>query len=297
VSILFALLSAFTNACTAVMQRLASKSVPTESKGVTGHARHLVRQPVWVLGMVLMGATFAFQAIALYFGQLAVVQPVLVLELIFALALRRLWLRDRIATRTWGAAALTCAGLAGFLLIAHPREGHRVPGVTAWVVALSVRGALVLVLLVLGRRGSPARRAGLLGAAAALVWSVDAAFVKAMTDLLSKQGWLALLVHWPLYGVIVTGILGTVLLQAAFAAGPLSMSQSVLLIVDSLASITLGVELFGETLNDSALAITFSVVALAVMSVGVIFTSLWAPPPMTPRAGPSPALRDADGVA
>ena len=100
-SILFALLSAFSNATTAVLQRLASVSRPEATSGWWRTAQVLVRDPRWLLGLVFLGGTFVFQAIALYFGQLAVVQPILVTELIFTLALRRLWLRDHITPRTW----------------------------------------------------------------------------------------------------------------------------------------------------------------------------------------------------
>jgi hypothetical protein len=147
-----------------------------------------------------------------------------------------------------------------------------------WVWALSIRGVVIVLLVVFSRTGSPARRAALLGCAAGLVWAIDAAFVKSATDLISNSGWTALLVHWQLYAVVATGVLGTLLLQAAFAAGPLAASQPAILIVDPLASIALGVELFGERLNTSAAAITVSVLGLLVMAVGVVMISAWAPP-------------------
>ena len=87
-AVLFALLSAFATATTAVLQRLASVSQP-ETSGGWRTVLALVRDPRWLLGLVFFGGTFVFQAIALYFGQLAVVQPILVTELIFTLALRR----------------------------------------------------------------------------------------------------------------------------------------------------------------------------------------------------------------
>jgi hypothetical protein len=71
------------------------------------------------------------------------------------------------------------------------------------------------------------------------------------------------------------------LLQAAFAAGPLAASQPAILIVDPLASIALGIELFGERLRTSAPAITVSVIGLVVMAAGVVVISAWAPPVMT----------------
>ncbi len=139
-SILFALLGAFSQALTSVLQRLANVAGSGERRSVWETTKFLIRQPIWLLGMVCMGGTFIFTALALYFGTLASVQPILVTELIFTLALRVFWLRDRIATRTWGAAGLLCAGLFGFLVVAHPQEGHHRPTAAAWIVALAAVG-------------------------------------------------------------------------------------------------------------------------------------------------------------
>jgi drug/metabolite transporter (DMT)-like permease len=292
VAIFFALLSAFSNAATAVLQRLASVSQPAGQKGWRG-ALALARDPRWLLGLLFMGGTFAFQAIALYFGELAVVQPVLVTELIFTLALRRYWLHDDIRSKTWVAALMICVGLATFLLAAHPQEGHRVATVGDWVWALTTRGAVIALLVLLSRTGSPARRAALLGCAAALVWAIDAAFVKAATDLLSAHGWFALLVHWPLYAVVASGVLGTILLEAAFAAGPLVASQPAILIVDPLASIALGIELFGEQLRTTVPALTASALGLVVIGAGVVLITVWAPPSIA-AVGPAGDLAGAE---
>ncbi len=287
-SIVFALLGAFSQALTSVLQRLANVGGSGEKRSGWQTTKYLVRQPIWLLGMATMGGTFVFTAVALYLGELATVQPILVTELIFTLALRALWLHDRIAARTWGAAGLLCVGLGGFLFAAHPREGIGRPSFSGWVFAIGTRGLLILILILLSRWGSPARRAALLGAAAGLMWAIDAAVVKTATEILGHEGLLRLFLHWPVYGVIVTGVLGTILLQTAFTAGPLSASQSTLLIVDPLASITIGIELFHEKLNHSPAAITVQVVCLSAMFVGVVLLSRWAPPAMEARAKRSP---------
>jgi hypothetical protein len=223
--------------------------------------------------------------VALYFGELAVVQPLLVVELIFTLALREFRLHDAVPVKSWYAAGLVCLGLGAFLGLANFHSGTRVPKPLEWAVALSVWSVVAAVLVVIGQRGSPARRAGCLGAAAAVVWSVDASFVKQLTDTLHQHGLVGVFVHWPLYALVVTAILGAVLTQAAFNAGPLSASQPALLIVDPLASIVLGVLIFGERLDGTAPALIGAGFALLVMCLGVVLTSRWAPPSMEPIDG------------
>jgi hypothetical protein len=54
---------------------------------------YLVRQSMWLLGMACIGGTLVFAA-------LATVQPILVSELNFSLALRALWPGDHNTART-----------------------------------------------------------------------------------------------------------------------------------------------------------------------------------------------------
>jgi drug/metabolite transporter (DMT)-like permease len=286
-AIVFAVLSALSNACSAVLQRLAvvhhrsATAGPGMARPAWRAAIDLVRQPAWLLGGLFLVGTFVFQALGLYFGPLSLVQPVLVLELIFTLGLRVFLLHDDIAARTWSAALTICLGLAAFLVVASPGEGTHVPDAGQWMLAVGTRGLAVLGLLLLARSGSPARRAALYGAATAVVWSVDAAFVKQTVDVLAHGGLPAVFMHWPLYAMIATGVLGTALLQGAYAAGPLAASQAALLIVDPLVSITLGVELFHEQLSSDPGHVLGAILSLAVLGAGVVMLSVWAPPVMT----------------
>ena len=279
-AIVFAVLSALSNAGSAVLQRLAAVDRTSEARSLWRTAIDLVRQPLWLLGAVFLIGTFAFQALALYFGPLSVVQPVLVLELIFTLGLRVFLLHDGIASRTWSAALMICLGLGAFLVVASPTEGTHVPNAGQWMLAVGTRALIVVALLLLARYGSAARRAALFGAATAVVWSVDAALMKQTVDELAHSGLPGLLTHWPLYAMIATGVLGTILLQAAYAVGPLAASQAPLLIVDPLASIILGIELFHEQLRTGPWYVSGALVSLAVLGAGVVMLSIWAPPVM-----------------
>src|SRR5215472_17266513 len=153
-AIIFAVLSALSNAYSAVLQRLAATRRAPEPRRAWRAAIDLVRQPVWLLGVLFLVGTFGFQALALYFGPLSVVQPLLVTELIFTLGVRVFLLHDDIASRTWSAALVVCLGLPAFLVLASPSEGTNVPNAGQWILAVSTRGLAVLVLLLLSRYGS-----------------------------------------------------------------------------------------------------------------------------------------------
>ncbi|MGA2932511.1 MAG: DMT family transporter, partial [Acidimicrobiales bacterium] len=183
-SLLFALLAAFCNALNVVMQHVASIGDPKHSKGWR-FVRYLVSNPLWLLGWVALAGAFVFQAIALHNGAISVVQPLLVTELVFALVLRWLWLHQSIRPVTWWAAALTCVSLTLFLAMAEPSGGTALPTSGAWVSATAAVVGTAALLALLGRSGSPGRRAALLGASASMLWALVATFIKAMTDTLT----------------------------------------------------------------------------------------------------------------
>ncbi len=124
--VVFALLAALSNAVSVITRHIASTADPQRPTGfrIVGY---LLRNPQWLAGWGAQAAAFVFQAVALHFGQLSVVQPLLVTELVLALVLRRIWIHQSIAGATWAGAVAACAGLAVFLVAADPRGGHAGP--------------------------------------------------------------------------------------------------------------------------------------------------------------------------
>ena len=288
VSVLFAFAAAFTSALNLVTQHVASTAAPPEDKGWR-LALYLVRSPLWLFGVAAMVGSFVFQALALYNGRLSVVQSILVTELVFSLVIGSVWLRRDVVAAAWVSASVTSAGLAVFLVMAEPRGGH--PGATsaAWLPALLTFGALAALAAVLAGRGSPARRAALYATASGIVWALLATFLKATTDILARSGVPTMVVRGAVYGVIVAGIVGTVLTQAALHHGPLAVSQPFMVIVNPLVSIVLGVWLYGEHFVGGALQIGLGALGFALMVVGVVFLASTAPSFEATPAAPSSA--------
>ena len=276
VSVLFAFAAAFMSALNLVTQHVASTAAPVTDKGWR-LALYLIRNPLWLFGVAAVVGSFVFQALALYNGRLSVVQSIFVTELVFSLVIGSVWLRRDVVPAAWAAASVTSLGLAIFLIMAEPRGGHPEATRQAWLPALLTCGGIAALCAVLASRGSPVRRAALYATASGIVAAALATFVKSATDVLAANGALAVVMHGAVYGVAVTGIVGTVLTQAALHYGPLAVSQPLMVIVNPFFSIILGIWLYGEHFVGSPLQIGLGALGFAAMVLGVVFLAKTAP--------------------
>lgn len=268
IAITCALLTAAANGLAVTAQHIASTSATRHDRGWRFVA-YLAHHPLWLIGWLGMGASLLFQSLALHFAPMSLVQPVLVFELVLALVLRRVWLGQAVRSRAWTASVLSAVSL-GMFLFATTHAGGDTGGPLRWA-APGTWCALVVAVLVLGAlRGSPARRAALLGSATALLWALEAAYIKECTDIISAHGYAGLLIRWPLAAFIVCGVVGLVCEQSALHVGPLRSSQTAIVIVDPIVSVVLGAWIFGERLG-----VTWTWRVVALVALGVTLVSAW----------------------
>jgi drug/metabolite transporter (DMT)-like permease len=292
-TVLFAVVAAFCNAANVITQHAASISAPKRETGLR-LVRYLFRQPLWLIGWIAAVGGFGFQALALHDGQLSVVQPLLVTELVFVLVLRRVWIRQDVARAAWAAGIVVCAALALFLSVAEPSGGKSTPTTTDWLAALLVFGGAIAAGVAIGTHGSPQRRAAAFATAGSLAWALMAVFLKTTTDTLTAAGLGGLFLTWPLYALAATAISATLLEQSALHVGPLSVSQPLLVIINPLASIFLSIWLFDERFTASPGRVVVAIFAFAVLAIGVVELSRAAPRDLTPAR---PARSDDDARA
>jgi drug/metabolite transporter (DMT)-like permease len=284
---LFAFAAAFSNGLNVVTQHVASTAAPARDKGWR-LAVYLLTNPLWLLGAAAMVGGFIFQGAALYKGRLSVVQTIMVTELVFSLLIGRVWLRRRVQSAAWISASVTGAGLALFLIMSEPQGGHPGPTAGAWAPVLLTMGGAVIGLCLLARGGSATRRAGLYAGASGIVWATMATLIKAATEAFSSGGVVGVVTNAAVYGIVITGILGTILTQAALHQGPLAVSQSLMVIVDPFVSILLGIWLYGERFTHSAASIAGGAIGFSMIVIGVIGLCRTAPS-FESRSSPSTA--------
>src|SRR5580692_11063780 len=157
-AILLAVAASLCTATASVCHRLGAKSVEPASFDARLVFR-LARRPIWLVGVASMILGFIFQLTALHFGALALVQPILALELLFVFAYMAVLSSLRVQLRDWLAACGMSAGLALFLLAAAPSGGRpQAPGSSWWLAGLATAGVVLAGLAAafgLGRRRGP----------------------------------------------------------------------------------------------------------------------------------------------
>jgi drug/metabolite transporter (DMT)-like permease len=186
----------------------------------------LARSPRWALGMVNDVGAFGFQAAALAYGGLLVVQPLLVSGLVVALMFSARWSGRRLHRAEWVSAIVLCAGLATFLVEASPTGGAHAP-IARWLGAGSVVLTVIIIALVFARRFDGRVRAALLGLSAGLLFGITSSLAKTFVDQI-QRGVPYTGSHWEVYALAVLSIVGIVLTQNGFHAGSLAMSLPVL---------------------------------------------------------------------
>jgi hypothetical protein len=247
--VIFALLTAASNASAAVLQRKAAAQVPPEHSLHVSLLADLVRRRVWLAGISLVVVAAVCQATALAFGPIALVQPIFIIELPVTLVLATLVGRKMaIHQLPWAAIITTTVALGAGLAIASPSGATDSAQNSSWAIALVATIAFEAVLIgaAVGVHGEP--RAALLGLAAACGYALTAALMKnAVADL--NAGAVRFFTSWHVYAVAVAGVGSLFLLQNALQAGSLAASQPMLTVGDALISIGYGVTLFSEQLR------------------------------------------------
>lgn len=263
VSVVLAVAAAVANAVASVFQRKAARDRPESEAFELRLLWHLVRRPAWLGGVVAMVCGFVLQAAALGTGPIALVQPILIVELAFTLVLSAIVFHTALRVQEWLAVAGMSVGVALLLLALRPTGGQpRTASGLSWALASAATVGVVAVLVFLGYRTHEAGRAAYLGVATGVTFGFTAALLTGIT----AAGLGGLFTEWQTYALIVAGPAGFFLLQNALQGARLVASQPGLTLANPLTALLWGVTVFREQLQSGAW------LALAVLGLGLIAT-------------------------
>ncbi len=270
VAVICALCAAFCFALGSLFQQGAAR----QSHEGTLHFRllaGLLREPRWLAGVGLSASSFLILAVALAFGPLSLVQPLVATEIIIALPLIARRNRRPLTRKDMLGALTVAAGIAIFIAVSPPISGVVEPGVAAWIPAFIGIGALIAVAGSAGLRARGTARVIWLAAAAGAVYGLLDALAKSSVGVLQTRGLGAVATTWEPYALAAAGVLGGLFGQSAFHAGPLSLSLPVIDTLEPVAAVILATTVFRERLASSpwelALQLAGGVLAIAGIAI------------------------------
>ena len=241
-----AVLAAGGNATAAVLERRANRDQPDRAAMRWELVARLVRQPVWLAAMGATTASFLLQAAALGFGQLSMVQPILILELPMTLVIAARAFGNDLGAREWSAVGAMTAGL-GALTVAAAPSGGSPAGLDAldWASGTGSAVGVMALLVLAGMRAANGWRPPAYALAAGIGFGVTAALMKAMDHALS-DGIVSALATWQTWAMVLFGAFSMFLVQNAFQAGRLVAAQPALTLSDPLVAMIWGAALYHE---------------------------------------------------
>ena len=269
VSVVSALAAGCTFAVGSVLQQSAARQAPESVSMSWRLLVDLAHRRTWLLGIGCDVASFAMQALALAFGPLALVQPLLVTGLLFAVPLAVRWRGRRLGPREWAGTVAVGGGLAAFLAASSPSEGVATTTWDRWVLVLIAVGGLMAVGILIGGALSGALRASAYGLSAGAAFGLLAALTKASTHLLS-EGAGVFFTSWQPYSMAGVAVAGAIVQQSAFQAGPLPASVPIMDAVEPTVAVLIGVFAFSEHVGTSIGALAFEALGILLVLAGII---------------------------
>jgi len=288
IAVLAALAAAASFGVAAALQHRQARLTP-DAGGVRLLAR-LAAQPLWLAGIALAALAYGMQALALAFGPLALVAPIVATDLLFALPVAARWSRP-LRAKDWLGCVLAAGGVAAFLAAAPPSSGWSDAPASDWLLAFAVVGLACVLTLAAGRLATGPVRAALTATAAGAVFGLTAAVTLSLTRLLRAAGPGATLAHWQPWALLALGTTGLLLSASAFQAGALGASLPVMDTVEPVSGVLLGTLLFGEQLATSPAGFTVQLAGAAAAIAGITLLGRYAAAP-----GLRTAAKQAGGV-
>jgi EamA domain-containing membrane protein RarD len=207
--------------------------------------RDLLRRPRWWAATFGDACGYGMQAAGLAVGSLLIVQPLLIMALVFALPLSARWNARPIHRRDLVWAVVLALALAGFLFLGNPDGGRDVSRFRAWAPSLVGCGVIVAVGLAMATTGRARIRALGLAITAGTMFGLASALTKSMMRLFG-EGLGTALTAWETYALVGVGLVGVVAQQ-------LEISLPAATVLDPVVSVLVGMSALDERLQADGL--------------------------------------------
>ncbi|WKD60208.1 hypothetical protein CCICO_00750 [Corynebacterium ciconiae DSM 44920] len=260
-AIIFATASALTIAWGTVVRHNIAAEAPEGHSIATA-----MRRPLWWAGSLSALGAYGLQVVALGFGTLLVVQPILVLSLMFTLPLSAYYDKHRLTVGEMFWAGILTVSVSVLVILGRPASGNPDPSLHRWVLAISIGVVALVALDRWAQRQIRREKALLLGIVTGAVFGYVAVLSKAIADIFVHGGGVrGIATSWELYALLACAVIGTLVQQVSFNAGALKNSLPAMKVSEPIVAFILGYAVLGESFQASGWQWAWMAVALLAM--------------------------------
>ena len=270
-AVLFAFASAMTIAWGTVVRHRIAEELPGNGETLgDSPILAVISRPLWWAGTFCALLGYVFQIVALGFGTLLIVQPVLVLKLMLTLPLAAKYAGKRITFGEMFWATVLSVAVGIMVIWGRPLPGAKDAPIMIWVISLAIG---IVVLTALDRYAHmqfTSQKALLLGIVTGALFGYVAVLSKAAVDVFVNGGFLAGMTAWQTYALILGAAVGTIIQQSSFSAGDLKNSLPAMTISEPIVAFSLGYLILGERFQIHGGEWFFMALALAAMIISTV---------------------------
>lgn len=251
----------------------------------------LIRKPVWWAGIAAMSVGQSLAGIALQWGPITLVAPIVASNLLWAFLVRSVLIRHRPPWRDIAGAAGFAVAVSVFVLIGGPKVSHNKQLANLLISSAVTIGVAVVAgaLVVAGIKGSMAVASVTTAIAAGVLYGLQDVATRGAIILGGRHGWLSVVASlWP-YLLLGAATVAVLLTQRAFRSARLDYAIAPMAATQPVLGVVLGALLLGDelALNTSALAVEAACLAILLLSTALLARS----PALRTRVTGSPRPR------
>jgi hypothetical protein len=232
--------------------------------------RETVTHRLWLAGTGFDFLGFLLQALALFYGPLVLVEPIMTMDLIFLFFIIYFRYHIHSGRREWYSVVLICVGLSAMLVTADP-SGARLSAHGFYVAIAAIFVALIdAAAALMMRRSKNEKLRTISGAVATGVnFSLTAVFTK-LTVTHFSSGIFAVFFSWAFPAMILSSVASLIIMQSTYASGPIKLSQPIITIAAPATSILIGLLLFGTDIRHTPLALVIEAASAVLVAICIV---------------------------
>jgi drug/metabolite transporter (DMT)-like permease len=252
-----------------VLQQRVAVTMPLEEVLTWRLLFDLMHRRLWWYGIASMVAGQILSGLALQLATVAVVEPLLSANLLFALAFSASLARKRVQWQEVVGALLLSGALAVFLAIGQPHSSPS-PDTDDWTIVLAVLAVVlaVLALVAAAKRHGLVVESVLLAIGAGVLYGLQDASTRAAFVRIEHHGIATLPINPWLYVVVGSAAVGILLTQSAFKTARLDYSLPPIAAAEPLVGILLGISLLGDVVSVTVAGLAVESLCLVAMIAG-----------------------------